>query len=84
MFTRPDEQLTVKITVCTKGYIYIALLIHDRMPVVLEPFEPWLAGSAGIEVLKPAREDVLQMRPVSRKVNRVGNEGDLTLITAIQ
>jgi putative SOS response-associated peptidase YedK len=58
--------------------------VHERMPVVLEQFEPWLAGAAGAEVLKPAPEKMLQMWPVSRKVNRVGNESDPTLIDAIQ
>jgi putative SOS response-associated peptidase YedK len=57
--------------------------IH-RMPVVLEQFEPWLTGAAGAEVLKPAPEDMLQMWPVSRKVNRVGNDSDPTLNDAIQ
>jgi putative SOS response-associated peptidase YedK len=51
---------------------------------VLEQFEPWLAGAAGAEVRKPAPEKMLQMWPVSRKVNRVGNESDPTLIDAIQ
>jgi putative SOS response-associated peptidase YedK len=46
--------------------------IHDRMPVVLKKFEPWLTGMAGTELLKPASEHLLQMWPVSRKVNRVG------------
>jgi putative SOS response-associated peptidase YedK len=54
------------------------------MPVVLEQFEPWLTGAAGAEVLKPAPENMLQMWPVSRKVNRVGNDNDPTLIDAIQ
>ena len=58
--------------------------IHDRMPVVLEQFEQWLAGAAGAKVLKPAPENMLQMWPVSRKVNRVGNDSDATLIEAIQ
>jgi len=58
--------------------------VHDRMPVVLEQFEPWLAGGVGIEVLKPAPEDILQMWPVSRKVNRAGNDSDATLIEAMQ
>ena len=57
--------------------------IHERMPVVLAQFEPWLSGAAGTEVLKPALEDMLQMWPVSRKVNRVGNDNDPTLIDAI-
>ena len=58
--------------------------IHDRMPVVLEQFEPWLTGTAVAEVLKPAPEDMLQMWPVSRKVNWVGNDNDRKLIEAIQ
>jgi putative SOS response-associated peptidase YedK len=58
--------------------------VHERMPVVLEQFEPWLTGAAGAGMLKPAPEDMLQMWPVSRKVNRVGNDSDGTLIIAIQ
>lgn len=59
--------------------------IHDRMPVVLgvEQFRPWLAGVGGTELLKPAA-DILQMWPVSRRVNRVGNDDDPKLIEAIQ
>jgi hypothetical protein len=45
--------------------------VHDRMPVLLteKDFEPWLTGAAGIELLKPAAEDVLQRWPVSKRVN---------------
>jgi putative SOS response-associated peptidase YedK len=45
--------------------------VHDRMPVILEAnqFEPWLSGSAGLEMLKPAPNDVLQRWPVSKRVN---------------
>jgi putative SOS response-associated peptidase YedK len=34
--------------------------VHDRMPVILEAhqFEPWLSGRAGVELLKPAANDV--------------------------
>ena len=41
------------------------------MPVILEPeqFEPWLTGAAGLELLKPVADDVLQCWPVSRRVN---------------
>ena len=40
--------------------------VHDRMPVLLDEkdFEPWLSGSAGLELLKPAAEDLLQRWPV--------------------
>lgn len=58
--------------------------VHERMPAILERFEPWLAGSAGLEALTPAPEGMLQMWPVSRKVNRVGNDTDRTLVEAIQ
>jgi putative SOS response-associated peptidase YedK len=45
--------------------------VHDRMPVLLaeKDFEPWLSGSAGMELLKPAPNDVLQRWPVSKRVN---------------
>jgi putative SOS response-associated peptidase YedK len=49
------------------------------MPVLLaeKDFEPWLSGSAGLELLKPAAEDLLQRLPVSKRVNssRAADEG---------
>jgi putative SOS response-associated peptidase YedK len=45
--------------------------VHDRMPVVLGPdqFTPWLENEAGLEILTPAAEGVLERWPVSRRVN---------------
>jgi len=45
--------------------------VHDRMPVILDEsaFEPWLSGQAGVEVLKPAANDMLQRWAVSKRVN---------------
>jgi putative SOS response-associated peptidase YedK len=43
-----------------------------------------LSGATAAEVLKPAPEGTLQMWPVSRRVNRVGNDNDPTLVDAIQ
>ncbi len=45
--------------------------VHDRMPVVLEPdqFTPWLENEAGLEILRPAGEGVLERWPVSKRVN---------------
>jgi putative SOS response-associated peptidase YedK len=45
--------------------------VHDRMPVLLaeKDFEPWLTGKAGLELLKPAPNDMLQRWPVSKRVN---------------
>ena len=52
--------------------------VHNRMPVVLEPdqFEPWLAGKAGLEMMKPAAEDVLTRWTVSPRVNSSRTSGD--------
>jgi putative SOS response-associated peptidase YedK len=56
------------------------------MPVLLaeKDFEPWLSGSAGMELLKPAANDLLQRWPVSKRVNssRAPAE-DATLIDRI-
>jgi len=58
--------------------------IHDRMPVILEPenFGPWLSEGA-VELLKPAPENTLRMWPVSKRVNKVGNPDDATLIEPV-
>jgi putative SOS response-associated peptidase YedK len=60
--------------------------VHDRMPVLLaeKDFESWLNGSVGMELLKPAANDLLQRWPVSRRVNssRAPAE-DATLIDRI-
>jgi putative SOS response-associated peptidase YedK len=60
--------------------------VHDRMPVLLSPdkFEPWLSGKAGTDVLKPAPERMLQMWPVSKRVNSSRADGDdATLIDKV-
>ena len=61
--------------------------IHDRMPVLLaqDDFEPWLSGAAGIELLKPASNDLLQKWPVSKRVNSSrASDDDPTLIERIE
>ena len=52
--------------------------IHDRMPVLLQPkdFDRWLVGKDGSALLKPAPNDYLQARPVSRRVNSSRTPGD--------
>ena len=60
--------------------------VHDRMPALLaeKDFEPWLKGEAGVEMLKPAANDLLQRRPVSRRVNSSrAPDDDPTLIERI-
>jgi putative SOS response-associated peptidase YedK len=52
--------------------------IHDRMQVVLGKADIplWLRGEAGTELLRPASEDRLRMWPVSRRVNKTGQDDD--------
>jgi putative SOS response-associated peptidase YedK len=60
--------------------------VHERMPVLLgeKDFEPWLSGSAGQELLKPAPDDLLQSWPVSKQVNSSrAPEDDQTLIDRV-
>jgi putative SOS response-associated peptidase YedK len=60
--------------------------VHDRMPVLLtqNQFEPWLTGQAGLEMLTPAPDDLLQRWPVSKRVNSSrATDDDATLIEKI-
>ena len=56
--------------------------IHDRMPVLLarEDIGAWLSGAAGTELLNPAPAGMLRSWPVSKRVNRPGNDDDASLI----
>jgi putative SOS response-associated peptidase YedK len=56
------------------------------MPVFLQPenFAAWLDGSAGTELLKPASKELLQVWPVSKRVNRPGNDEDVILVEPIE
>ena len=63
----------------------LAATIHDRMPVILEAknFERWEHGNAenAAALMRPAADDVLQMWPVSKRVNSSrADDGDATLI----
>ncbi len=61
--------------------------VHDRMPVLLaeNDFEPWLNGTAGVELLKPAPNDLLQKWPVSKRVNSSrASDDDVSLIEKVE
>jgi putative SOS response-associated peptidase YedK len=60
--------------------------VHSRMPALLsaDQFEPWLSAKAGVEILKPAPDNLLQMWPVSTRVNSSrADDGDATLIERV-
>ena len=52
------------------------------MPALLAPesFDAWLSGAAGTELLKPAPPGMLRSWPVSKPVNRPGNDDNASLI----
>jgi putative SOS response-associated peptidase YedK len=56
--------------IITKPNAFVAE-VHDRMLVLLaeKDFELWLSGDAGVELLKPAPNDLLQRWAVSKRVN---------------
>jgi putative SOS response-associated peptidase YedK len=58
--------------------------IHDRMPVLLSQHDHE-AGKAGIELLRPAPNDLLRLWPVSKRVNVSGRgDDDPSLIDAVE
>jgi putative SOS response-associated peptidase YedK len=52
--------------------------IHDRMPVLLgrQEHDAWLTGKVGVDLLRPAPNDLLRMWPVSKRVNVSGGGDD--------
>ena len=81
-----DERITSCTMIITEPNAFVAEM-HDRMPVILEEkdFEHWLSGEVGMELLKPAANDVLQRWPVSKRVNSSRADAeDATLIDAVQ
>jgi putative SOS response-associated peptidase YedK len=45
--------------------------VHDRMPALLaeKDYDAWLGGAAGMDLLKPAADDLLERWPASKRVN---------------
>ena len=61
--------------------------VHDRMPALLaeQDYNAWLGGAVGVELLKPAPDDLLQRWPVSKRVNSSkADADDATLIEQIE
>ena len=61
--------------------------VHDRMPALLQPpdFDAWLRAQSGLEVLKPAANDMLRRWPVSKRVNSSrAPDDDASLIEKVE
>jgi putative SOS response-associated peptidase YedK len=78
----PDGMVRRSFTIIATYANEVVGELHDRMPVILEPqdWPTWLGEMEGdpTPLLKPARDDVLSVWPVSKQVNRPQNdEADL-------
>jgi putative SOS response-associated peptidase YedK len=64
-----------RFTILTTAANALLAKLHDRMPVILAPgdVDAWLY-QGGPALLRPAPEDVLTLRAVSRRVNSVKND----------
>ena len=57
------------------------------MPVLLgrQDHDAWLTGKAGVDLLRPAPNDLLRMWPVSKRGNKTGaGDDDPSLIEAVE
>jgi hypothetical protein len=64
---------------CCRGPRPHAALLAEK------DFEPWLSGEAGVELLRPAADYLLQRWPVSKRVNSSkAPADDPTLIDRIE
>ncbi|MDQ2754087.1 MAG: SOS response-associated peptidase [Actinomycetota bacterium] len=79
---QPDGEFLRTCAIVTTGASRPMAVIHDRMPVILEPsaWDIWL--DPGIDevdaisgFLRPAAEDLLEAYPVSTRVNKVSEDG---------
>jgi putative SOS response-associated peptidase YedK len=80
-----DERIKSCTMIITEPNDFVAE-VHDRMPVLLMPeqFEHWFSGEMGVEELKPAPNEYLQRRPVSKRVNSSkADKEDATLIEGV-
>jgi putative SOS response-associated peptidase YedK len=80
--TQPEAEPVRTFSIITTAANATLAPIHDRMPVLLAPADRdrWLAPTPAdpgelIGLLRPAPDDLLELFPVSRRVNDVRNEG---------
>ena len=75
---RDTDERVQSATVIVSGASEWMQPYHDRMPVLLAPsqFGPWLDGSAGVELLRPAAEEALREWIVTTELNRPGQGDD--------
>jgi putative SOS response-associated peptidase YedK len=80
---KEGKEVVESCTILTTDAAEPVARLHDRMPVILEPedFNLWLDPQENKierlrDLLHPAAPGILTMYPVSRYVNKAGNEGE--------
>jgi putative SOS response-associated peptidase YedK len=80
--TQPEAEPVRTFSIITTAANAVLAPVHNRMPVILAPADRdlWLAPAPAdtgelMGLLRPAPDDVLELFPVSRRVNDVRNEG---------
>lgn len=78
----PGGEALVSVAIVTVAANADVARLHDRMPAVLgsDEWDAWLQPSAGdvgavLDLLAPADDGFLTLRPVSTRVNAVANDG---------
>jgi putative SOS response-associated peptidase YedK len=80
----PDGHALVSVAIVTVAANADVARLHDRMPAILGPdeWEAWLDPGAAdpdarhvLDLLSPADDGFLRLRPVSTRVNAVANDG---------
>ncbi|MEI7606907.1 MAG: SOS response-associated peptidase [Rhodospirillaceae bacterium] len=71
-----SREMICSFTIITTAANEVLAPIHHRMPVIIAPedFEAWLVGdtAAATRLLQPCPGAALQLWPVTRRINRVG------------
>lgn len=84
-----DGSTLVTCVIVTTAANEAVRLLHDRMPAILPApsWDEWLDPEGGdphllLRLLAPARDGLLTVRPASRLVNNVANDGPDLLVAA--
>lgn len=84
---KPGETVRSTTMIITEANGFVGQY-HDRMPVLLgvDDMAAWLSGDKGVELLKPAANDVLKAWPVARTINssRAKDESGLIAPVALE
>jgi putative SOS response-associated peptidase YedK len=73
---KETNEVVISCTVIVTGANALTGTIYKRMLATLDnaDVESWLKGTGGAELLRPASRDRLRMWPVSRRVNKAGDD----------